>query len=113
MPEVQYADIVPAEKQAELEAKWGTLSALRHRSKPLAVILREPKRGEYKMWRAGIHDQRKKADAQETLFKQICVFPESAMAVEALLDQWPAVPEACTDLIERLSGLTGDEQGKG
>ena len=113
MGDVAFTDLVSAEKQAELEAKYGELRAMRHHSKPLAVILREPKRGEYKMYRAGATNERTKADAQETLFKQICVVPEGPAAVEQLLDQWPAAPEACSSMIEKLAGLTGVEQGKG
>lgn len=113
MADVQFTDIVSAEKQAELEAKYGELRALRHASKPLAVVLREPRRAEYKMYRAGAINERTRPEAQETLFKQICVFPEGAAAIEQLLDAWPAAPEACTALIDKLAGLTGVEQGKG
>lgn len=113
MAEVQFTDIIPADKQAELEAKYGTLRGMKHRTKSLAVLLREPKRGEYKMFRAKAQNDRTKPDAQETLFKQVCVFPETAAAVEALLEQWAGCPEACTPLLEEMVGLTGEDQGKG
>ena len=113
MGEPLFTDLVPADKQAELEGKHGELQALRHRSKPLAVLLREPKRGEYKMWRAASHDPKKVADAQEVLFRQICVFPETPAEVEQLMDQWIGVAEASSEAIDRLTGLTGVIQGKG
>lgn len=113
MGEPLFTDLVPAAKQAELEGKFGELQALRHRTKPLAVLLREPKRGEYKMWRAASHDPKKVADAQEVLFRQICVFPETPGELEQLLDQWPAVAEASSEAISKLTGLSGVDQGKG
>jgi hypothetical protein len=108
----EFTDIVSTEKQAELEGKYGDLRGLKHNSKPLAVLLREPKLAEYKRYRAGALNERSRPEAQELLFRQLCVWPETPGEVQQLLERWPGCPEACTVIIEKLTGLTGAEQGK-
>lgn len=80
-------------------------------SKSWQVVLRKPKRAEYKMFRAHSGDPVKRSEAQETLFKQTCVAPTGA-ELEALLDEWPGIPEACGAALMSLAGMTGVESGK-
>lgn len=102
------------EKQAELESKFPGCRGMKHPRKPLQVIIREPTRGEYKRFRTMIADDRRRADATEQLFRDVCVYPENMAEREALLEQWPACPEACSQMMaEMLGGTGGVEQGKG
>lgn len=106
------ADVISQEKLAELEAKHGRVGVVSHADgKSWVVVLRKPRRAEYKMFKAHLTEPRRAADAQENLVKQTCVFPD-APTLEALLDEWPGIPDACGNTIIALSGMAGVEQGK-
>jgi hypothetical protein len=77
------------------------------------VVLRKPSRVEYKRFRAFSNNPQRIEVAQETLFNDICVYPAGQQAREALLDEWPGIPEACGKMLLELSGMSGIEQGKG
>ena len=106
------ADIT-TEKLAELEAAHGRIGVVTHTDgKSWAVVLRKPKRGEYKMFRAHSGNDQKRPEAQENLVKQTCIWPETGQALDALLDEWPGIPEACGAMLMSLAGMSGLEQGK-
>ncbi len=77
------------------------------------VVMRKPKRAEYKMFRANATSDKVqiKNEAQETFFKQTCVWP-NAQSLDALLEEWPGIPEACSGVLMSLAGMSGAEQGK-
>ena len=75
------------------------------------VVLRKPTRAEYKMFRSNAHDKAKLADAQEILARQIVLSPD-AVSFDALLDDYPGIPEAIGPYLADLVGAVGDEQGK-
>jgi hypothetical protein len=77
------------------------------------VILRKPNRGEYKRFRAFSNNPQRVDVAQETLFNDICVWPAGSTEREALLNEWPGIPEACGKMLMELAGMAGTEQGKG
>jgi hypothetical protein len=79
--------------------------------KEWCVVLRKPNSGEYKRFRAWSNQANRADMAQEQLFKDICVFPAGA-DLDALLEDWPGVPEACGRMLLELSGMTGIERGK-
>lgn len=99
----------------ELQAKHKTIGLVVARDeKSWAVVLRKPNRGEYKMFRANSNNAAQVSAAQETLFKSIALLPDGQQAVDALLNKWPGIPEACAaaGTFQRLSGMAGTEQGK-
>lgn len=83
-------------------------------SKPLwAVVLRKPQRAEYKMWRSQANDPGSKADSQEVLVRKLIVWPSlDATGIDALLDDWPGIPEACGDALLDLTGAAGKADAK-
>lgn len=106
-------EVISQEKLLELEAKHGRIGVVTHPDgKSWTVVLRKPRRAEYKMFRAHSNDPRRAPDAQENLIKQTCVFPDAA-GLEALLEDWPGIPEACGRTLIELAGMSGLEQGKG
>ena len=96
----------------ELEAKHGRIGVVRSRDgKSWEIVLRKPSRMEYRQFRSNVNNPQRHDMAQETLVKQTCVSPDGA-GLEALLDEWPGIPEACSRILIELAGMAGDEQGK-
>ncbi len=105
--------MVTPEKLAELESAHGRIGVVTHPDgKSWVLVLRHPRRVEYKMFRQYAANEQKKTEAQETLVKQTCVWPETPAALDALLDEWPGIPEACGATLMSLAGMSGLEQGK-
>lgn len=77
-------------------------------------VFRSPTRGEYKMFRAAAHNSARVADANEALARQTVVHPPSREAFDALLDRFPAIPEAMANDEEfrAMTGVSVDEGGK-
>jgi hypothetical protein len=113
------------EQIAELDAKHGRTAMVRSPGRgpdkkggdPVPpgtdweVIFRKPRSAEYKRFRAANHNPALIADAQETLARQTVVYP-SPEAFNALLEEWPAIPEAASKAFAHLMGLTADESSK-
>jgi hypothetical protein len=97
-----------------LEAAHGRIGVVTHPDgRTWRVVMRKPKRAEYKMFRANSNNAQRVADAQETFLLQTCVYPASRAELDVLLDEWPGIPEACGRTILDLCGMTGVESGKG
>lgn len=79
--------------------------------KEWCVVLRKPNSGEYKRFRSWSNQPMRMAEAQEQMVKDTCVFPTGG-DLEALLEDWPGVPEACGRMILELAGMAGVERGK-
>ena len=78
------------------------------------AVLRRPTRTEYKMFRSMAHDPVKKPEAQELLTIKCCVWPPTRAEVDALLDEWPGIPEAASEAIQTISGMKAEEvEGNG
>ena len=75
------------------------------------IVLRKPTRQEYKQFRAATHNQAQVADAQEMLVRRIVVYP-SHETFDALLEDYPGIPEACGPSLQALVGMAGEEQKK-
>lgn len=104
------------EKIAELETKHKRVvvvnASWEEGGEPVwSVVLRRPNRGEYKRLRGELANEETKADATERLFRQICVLPEG-QEIDALLDEWPAVAEACSDTMLKMLGAAGKADAK-
>lgn len=76
-------------------------------------VFRTPTRAEYKMFRANLHNDARKADANEVLAMQVVVHP-SREAFGALLDRFPAIPDALAtnDEFKAMTGITAEEGAK-
>lgn len=99
------------EDLSKLAAEHGRIERVCGKGGAWEVVYRAPKRGEYKRFRSLAHDPARKADAQEMLCLACVVFP-SGPAYEALLDKFPAIPEASSDALGRLVGGETEEAGK-
>jgi len=107
------SSVVSKEKLEELEALHKRIGVVTHPDgKSWYVVLRKPKRAEYKLFRANSNNPQLQAEAQEKLFKCTCVVPATQPEIEALLDEWPGIPEACARMFIELAGMAGVEEGK-
>lgn len=75
---------------------------------PYEVVFRKPTRAEYKQYRARSHNDQLKPDAQEALCRQ-CVVHPSVEAFDALLEDYPAIPEAASEALMRLTGMAAEQ----
>ena len=75
------------------------------------VVLRKPKRIEYKAYRSMRHDDSRRADAQEELVRRLMVVP-SGEDIDELIEEWPGIPEGCSEALMKLAGLAGQESAK-
>jgi hypothetical protein len=100
-------------KIAELEAQYRTIAVVNNPRTDDYVVLRTPTRGEYKMFRANASNPQKHETAQETLVRQIAVYPDAA-GIERLFDgPRLALDQACAKALVALMGTTGEESLKG
>lgn len=78
------------------------------------LVLRAPKRHEYKRFRSQAHGEQR-ADAQEDLMRLIVVHPSPREAFDTLLEDYPGLCEHddVTKAIKALTGVGGDPEGKG
>lgn len=95
----------------ELEAKHKRVARCGAVGGEWEVVFRAPNRAEYKRFRAAINNPNTAPDAQEQLARQCVVYP-SREAFDALLEEWPAIPEACSKAFSRLMGLAVDDDVK-
>lgn len=75
------------------------------------VVYRKPKRAEYKMFRRNASNEQAKSEAQEILARQLVVYPELS-AFDALLEDYPGIPEASSKAFVCLNGMESDESVK-
>lgn len=77
------------------------------------VVLRKPKRSEWKRARAMFHNPAQVSEANETIVRMCAVYPIDA-ALDALLEKYPACPEAIakTKDFQEAVGLSTDEAEK-
>jgi len=99
------------EQLDQIEEKYKRVAHLKGKGEPppWEMVLRKPTRAEYKMFRSQTHNPAQVADAQEMLVRKLCVFP---VDVDALIEEWPGIPEACGKAIQHLTGLETEETGK-
>lgn len=76
------------------------------------VVFRKPTRNEYKRFRAIANDPAQVANCQEVLARACIVYPEKATEFDALLDDFPGIPEACGKALGELCGMQTEESTK-
>ena len=103
--------MLTAEELTALEEQHGRIERVSGKNGAWEVVYRAPKRTEYKRFRSLAHDPARKSDAQEMLALSCVVHPSPA-AFEALLDKFPAIPEASADALGRLVGAETDDSVK-
>lgn len=112
-----------AEKIEELRALHGRIEVVEGRkpaatagnpdpATPWAVVYKKPSRATYKRFRAMSHRPESIADAQEMLARACCVWPETAAGFDALLEDFPGIPEGSGKALGDLAGMSADETGK-
>ena len=93
------------EQLQELEAQHGRIAHVRSRTEgEWEIVLKKPKRSDYKMYRTQSSNPRDLLDAQEILVRKMLVFPD-ADTFAAMLEEYPAIPEACTMAVVNLTGM--------
>ena len=81
------------EQIAEITSKHPGSQHFRSKRGKWECILRPPKRAEYKRFKHQTHNPATAADAQEMLVRQCVVYPDRVV-FDALLEEYPAIPEA-------------------
>ncbi len=118
---------ISAEKLAELDAKYGAdkiahVKAKRTRTEgegeatvtlPIwECVFRKPTRAEWKAYKRAVHDKAELPDAQENLARKCAVEPHH-QEFDALLEDWPAIPEAAVKAFDVLLGMEIEASGNG
>lgn len=120
MPKVFYVDPPTPEQIAAFEEAYGRIAvSASANARPTAegqkelpewtVVLRRPKRGEYKMFRA--QSKQDKADAQEALVRSIMVYPATDQ-IDPLFEEYPALAEGVSRALSSLVGMAVRDDGK-
>ena len=73
------------------------------------IVIRKPKGSEYSDFKRHFFDPAKRHDAYDTLVRRTSVHPVGD-ALTRLLDEWPAIPEACIQAIDTLAGAAGGKR---
>lgn len=76
------------------------------------VVLRKPNRAEWRKFKADAANPSTASVAQENLCRVLAVHPPKGDAFEALLNEWPAIPEAFAGALHDLIGMSVEETGK-
>ena len=100
------------EKIEELRAAHGRIEVVNAKNGAWQVVYRKPTRAEYRRFRAMSHRPEAIADAQEMLARACCVHPAPATAFDALLEDFPGIPEGSGKALGDLAGMSADETGK-
>lgn len=100
-----------ADKINELEKLHKRIHVLDDTDGEWQVVFRKPNRAEYKRFKTQINSAEHASDAAETLARQLVVHP-SPEAFDALLDEFPGIPEAASKAFLRLAGAVAAFDGK-
>ena len=94
-----------------LEETHGRIAHLKGGDGAWEIVLRKPNRKEYGAFRKMGHNDARKDTAQEDLVRCIVVYP-SKQEADALIEDWPGIPEAATKAIMKIAGMAVDEDVK-
>lgn len=95
----------------ELELKYKRVARIADRNGNWEVVMRKPSHAEYKRFRAMLHNEAQKPDAAENLARVCVVYPSRA-EFDALLEDYPAIGDACGNALGELAGFTVDQSAK-
>jgi hypothetical protein len=101
------------ENLEELRAKHGRVEHIEAEDGAWEVVIRAPTRQQYTAFKHALQDEVQKPRAVEMLFRAICVHPSEPAELDKLLDDFPAIPEACSDEIMALLGAKAKKRAKG
>ncbi len=96
---------------AEFEATHKRIAHVVGKDDAWECVFRRPTRAEFKRFRAQLHNDEQKADAQENLARS-CVVHPPATGFDALLEDFPAIPEACGKALGELAGFAVNQSAK-
>ena len=96
---------ISEEQVREAEDKYGRVAHVKGSGGTWEILLRKPTRPEYRMFRSKSKNPNTEADAQEDLVRLLSLAPPRGPELDALLDEWPAIPEACSKALLHLMGL--------
>lgn len=110
------------EQLDELETKHGRIAHIRGKTPaptaknpspqcPWEVVFRKPKGTDYKYFRKLAHNPATVSDAQEWLARATVVYP-SREAFDALLEDYPGIPEIAAKPLGELAGFAVEEAEK-
>ena len=105
--------MISAEDLAKLEADHKRVALVKSFDKTpdgepeWCVVYKKPNRGQYKQFRSRINNESLAPDATEQLARALVVYP-SPEAFDALLEEWPAIPEASSKALLRLMGMAAE-----
>ncbi len=86
---------------ADLREKHGRVAHVVGEDDAWEIVIKAPTREQYAAFKSALQDDVQKPKATELLFRKLVVFPEN---FDALLDQYPAIPDACSDDLLSLMG---------
>jgi len=100
------------EQLDDLESKHRRIAHLQGENGAWEVVYRIPTRLELKAFRGRAHNEKIQADAIEVLARQCVVFPPKE-AFDALLQDYPGIPEASVQTFMDLAQVEAEESGNG
>ena len=103
--------LLTEEQITELRTKHGRIAHVVGEDDEWEVVIKAPTRDQYFALKAALQDDAQKPKAQEQLFRMILVHPPIA-EVDALLQNFPAIPDACSDDILKLLGAKAKKRQK-
>jgi hypothetical protein len=77
------------------------------------LVMRRPKKGEYRRYKTELASDRTKVDANENLVRALVIFPD-AMTFDKLLDKYPAIvdSEPVHKALGQFVGIEAEQLGK-
>jgi hypothetical protein len=103
--------LLSPEQIEELRKTHGRVAVVTGKDDAWQVVYKKPSRADYKRFRAMSHRPEQASEAQEMLALK-CVVHPSAEALDALLEDYPGIPEASGKALGELAGVTGADAGE-
>ena len=95
----------------KLESEHRRIAVVRAADGEWQVVYKKPTRAQYKQFRSRINNETLAPDATEQLARQLVVYP-TPEAFDALLEEWPGIPEASSKALLRLTGMASEPDVK-
>jgi hypothetical protein len=86
-----------------------------HRIDPLGrweIVIRQPTRAEFKLYKSDVSNEFTKLDADEALLRKILVYPEAKDAQDALFNQYIGLAEGTGEELAHITGMATKPWGK-
>ena len=103
--------MLTSEQLAELQKLHGRIEHLKGAGDAWECVFKKPDRGAWKRFRQLASKPDTQSEAQEMLALACVVYP-SREAFDSLLNDYPAIPEACAGRLGALAGIALDESSK-